>query len=78
MLKINRIIRVVAALLMVAALCFAFYEVGERVGASRVKVQIVEKEREVVRYVERKKEAIRNRPNAGRDMLLQQFSAGIL
>lgn len=78
MLKINRIVRLVAALIMVAALCFAFYEIGQRVGRSEAKVQIIEKEREVVRYVERKKEAIRSQPNAGRDKLLQQFSAGVL
>lgn len=75
---INHYIRWGVTLGLIISLCFAFYEVGQRVGRSEAKVQIVEKEREVVRYVERKKEAIRSQPNAGRDKLLQQFSAGVL
>lgn len=74
----NQYIRIAATVILIASLCFAFYEVGLRTGKSEAKVQIIEKEREVVRYVERKKEAIRSRPNAGRDKLLQQFNAGIL
>nr|DAR69731.1 MAG TPA: hypothetical protein [Caudoviricetes sp.] len=78
MLKINRIVRALALVLMVAALCFAFYEVGIRVGESKVKVQIVEKEKEVIRYVEKKKADIMAKPNAGRDELVGLFNAGIL
>lgn len=78
MLKINRIVRIVAALVMVAALCFAFYEVGQRVGRSEAKVQIVEKQVEVIKYVERKKAEIQAKPNAGRSDLLELMRAGRL
>lgn len=75
---VNRLIRVGILLVMVICLCFAFYEVGIRVGESKVKVQIVEKEKEVIRYVEKKKADIRAKPNAGRDELVGLFNAGIL
>ncbi len=75
---VNRLIRVGVLLVMVICLCFAFYEVGIRVGESKVKVQIVEKEKEVIRYVEKKKADIRAKPNAGRDELVGLFNAGIL
>lgn len=78
MLKINKIVRIVAALVMVAALCFAFYEVGQRVGRSEAKVQIVEKQVEVIKYVERKKAEIQAKPNAGRSDLLELMRAGRL
>ena len=51
-------------------LCFAFYETGLKVGESRAKVQVVEKQIEVIKYVEKKKALIQSRPNAGRDDLL--------
>ena len=78
MLKINRIVRIAAALVMVAALCFAFYEVGQRVGRSEVKIKIVEKQVEVIKYVERKKAEIQAKPNAGRSDLLELMRAGRL
>lgn len=78
MLKINRIVRIIAALVMVVALCFAFYEVGQRVGRSEAKVQIVEKQVEVIKYVERKKAEIQAKPNAGRSDLLELMRAGRL
>ena len=65
-------------MLMVAALCFAFYEVGQKVGESRAKVQVIEKQVEVIRYVEKKKAKIHAKPNAGRDDLLKLMHAGRL
>ena len=41
---INRLIRWAVTLLMVAALCFAFYEVGEASGRKEAKIRIIEKE----------------------------------
>ena len=67
----NKLIRWAVAVLMVAALCFAFYQVGQTVGEGKAKIQIVEKEVEVIRYVEKKKAAIQSRPNAGRTDLLK-------
>lgn len=78
MLKINQIVRIVAALVMIAALCFAFYEVGQRVGRSEAKIKIVEKQVEVIKYVERKKAEIQAKPNAGRSDLLELMRAGRL
>lgn len=74
----NRLIRWAVVILMIAALCFAFYEVGQKVGRSEAKIQIVEKQVEVIRYVERKKAEIHARPNAGRDDLLKLMRAGKL
>lgn len=78
MLNINRIVRALALVLMVAALCFAFYEVGQRVGRSEAKIKIVEKQVEVIKYVERKKAEIQAKPNAGRSDLLELMRAGRL
>lgn len=78
MLRINRIVRTVAAFAMVAMLCFAFYEVGQRVGRSEAKIKIVEKQVEVIKYVERKKAEIQAKPNAGRSDLLELMRAGKL
>jgi hypothetical protein len=75
---VNRLIRVGVLLVMVICLCFAFYEVGKRVGASETKVQIVTQEKEVIRYVEKKKSNIQSKPNAPRDELVQLFKSGIL
>jgi len=75
---INKLIRWAVTMLMVAALCFAFYEVGQEVGRSKTKIQIIEKEVEVIRYVEKKKAEIHARPNAGRDDLLKLMRAGRL
>lgn len=75
---VNRLIRWAATFVMVAAFCFAFYEVGQKVGESRAKVQIVEKQIEVIKYVEKKKAVIQSRPNAGRDDLLKLMRNGKL
>ena len=75
---VNKLIRVGVLLVMVICLCFAFYEVGKRVGASETKVQIVTQEKEVIRYVEKKKNTIQSKPNANRDELVRMFKSGIL
>ena len=75
---VNRLIRWAVTFVMVAALCFAFYEAGQEVGRSKARVQVVEKQVEVIRYVEKKKAEIHARPNAGRDGLLKLMRAGRL
>ena len=75
---VNKLIRWAVTFVMVAALCFAFYEVGQEVGRSKAKIQIVEKQVEVIRYVEKKKAEIHARPNAGRSDLLKLMRAGRL
>ena len=65
-----RIVKIVSCLLVVAALCFAFYQVGQTVGEGKAKVQIVEKEVKVIKYVEKKKAEIYSKPNLSRDSLL--------
>ena len=71
---INQIIRWAASLIMVIALCIACYDIGK----SRAKIKIVEKEKEVIRYVEKEKAKIASRPNAGRDELVRLFKSGVL
>ena len=75
---VNKLIRWAVTMLMVAALCFAFYEAGQEVGRSEAKIQVVEKQVEVIRYVEKKKAEIHARPNAGRNDLLKLMRAGKL
>ena len=75
---INKLIRWAVTMIMVAALCFAFYEVGQTVGRTEAKVQVIEKQVEVIRYVEKKKAEIHAKPNAGRDDLLKLMRAGRL
>ena len=75
---VNKLIRWAVPMLMVAALCFAFYEVGQESGRSEARVQVIEKQVEVIRYVEKKKAEIHARPNAGRDDLLKLMRAGKL
>lgn len=75
---INRLIRWAVTLLMVAALCFAFYEVGEASGRKEAKIRIIEKEVEVIKYVEKKRAEIQAKPNAGRDALLELMRTGCL
>ena len=75
---LNKLIRWAVTMIMVAALCFAFYEVGQKVGRSEAKVQVIEKQVEVIRYVEKKKAEIHAKPNAGRDDLLKLMRAGRL
>ena len=59
---------------MIAALCLACYHLGK----SQAEIKIIEKEKEVIKYVERKKAAIAARPNAGRDELVRLFKSGLL
>lgn len=75
---LNKLVRMAATFIMVAALCFAFYEAGQEVGRSEARVQVIEKQVEVIRYVEKKKAEIHARPNAGRDDLLKLMRAGKL
>ena len=75
---VNKLIRWAVTMLMVAALCFAFYEVGQEIDRSEARVQVIEKQVEVIRYVEKKKAEIHARPNAGRDDLLKLMRAGRL
>ena len=73
-MTINQIIRIAASILLIGCLCFACYEIGK----TKAKVQIVEKEKEVIRYVEKKKAEIASRPNAGRSELIELFNANVL
>ncbi len=75
---VNKLIRWVVTMLMVAALCFAFYEVGQANGRKEAKIRIIEKEVEVIRYVEKKRAEIQAKPNAGRNALLELMHAGRL
>jgi len=75
---VNRLVRWAATIIMAAALCFAFYEIGQENGRREAKIKIVEKKIEVIRYVEKKKAEIHAKPNAGRDDLLKLMRAGRL
>lgn len=75
---VSKLIKIGTVLLIISALCFAFYQVGQTVGEGKAKVKIVEKQVEVIRYVEKKKAEIHARPNAGRDDLLKLMRAGRL
>ena len=75
---VNLLVRWTVMLITAAALCFAFYETGLKAGESRAKVQVVEKQIEVIKYVEKKKALSQSRPNAGRDDLLKLMRAGKL
>lgn len=68
---VNKLIRWAVTMLMVAALCFAFYEVGQANGRKEAKIKIIEKEVEVIKYVEKKRAEIQAKPNAGRTDLLK-------
>lgn len=68
---VNKLVRWAVTIIMVAVLCFAFYDIGQTVGKSKAKVEIVEKKIEVIRYVEKKKADIYSQPNATRDDLLK-------
>ncbi len=68
---VNKLVCWAATLFVVAALCFAFYQVGQTVGEGKAKIQVIEKEVEVIRYVEKKKADIYSQPNATRDDLLE-------
>jgi len=73
-MMVNQITRILLTIIMVGCLCFACYEIGK----SKAKVQIVEKEKEVIRYVEKQKAKIAAKPNASRDELVRMFKSGIL
>ena len=73
-MTINQVVRLLATLLLIGCLCFACYEIGK----SKAKIQIIEKEKEVIHYVEKEKAKIAAKPNASRDELVRMFKAGIL
>lgn len=75
---VNKLIRWAVTFIMVAALCFAFYEVGQTNGRKEAKIQIIEKEVEVIKYVEKKKADIYSKPNATRSELIGLLSEGTL
>lgn len=68
---VNLLVRWAVTLIMGSALCWAFYDIGQTVGESKAKVEIIEKKVEVIRYVEKKKADIYSKPNANRDDLLK-------
>lgn len=68
---VSTLVRWAVTVIMVVALCFAFYDIGQTVGESRAKIEIIEKKVEVIRYVEKKKADIHSQPNANRDDLLK-------
>lgn len=47
-------------------------------GRSHAEIKIITKEKEVIRYVDRKQAEIQARPNAGRAELLSLMQAGVL
>lgn len=65
-------------MLMVAALCFAFYEVGQANGRKEAKIKIIEKEVEVIKYVEKKRAEIQAKPNASKEQLLYLMKSNVL
>ena len=75
---VNVLIRWTVTIIMVAVLCFAFYDIGQTVGESKAKVEIIEKKVEIIRYVEKKKADIYSLPNANRDELLRLMLANKL
>lgn len=58
----------------VAALCTLSYHLGK----SNARIQIVTKQVEVVKYVEKKKAAIYSKPHANRSDLLKLMREGVL
>ena len=68
----------VAKAAVLAALSVALGWCCYELGKSRAEVKFVEKEVEVVRYVEKKRAEIYARPNAGRDALLELMRGGKL
>lgn len=75
---VNMLVRWAVTIIMVIALCFAFYEIGQTVGESKAKIEVIEKKVEVIRYVEKKKADIYSLPNATRDELLRLMHANKL
>lgn len=59
---------------IIAALCLVCFLLGK----SRAETKIVEKQIEVIRYVEKKKAQIYSAPVAGRDNLIRMFDNGQL
>ena len=64
--------RMSGLLLAGSVLCFLSYQWGK----SQAKIQIVEKQVEVIRYEEKKREAIYAAPHADRDALLHLMRKG--
>ena len=64
--------RLSGVLLAGGVLCFLSYQWGK----SQAKIQIVEKQVEVLRYEEKKREAIYAAPHADRDALLHLMRKG--
>ncbi len=56
------------------ALCFLSY----RLGMSNAKIQVIEKQVEVIKYVEKERAKIHSKPAAGRIELLNRMRAGQL
>lgn len=64
-------------IILAAAIAGAYYS-GYAVGSRDVKIEYVVKEKEVIKYVEKKKAEIYSAPNAGRDLLLKRLHNGEL
>lgn len=63
-----------ALLILMAALCLVFFELGK----SKAKVEIVTKEIEVIKYVEKRRAKIFSAPNADRNTLLRRMQNNVL
>lgn len=59
---------------LLAALCLTCYLLGR----SHAEIKIITKEKEVIRYVDRKQAEIQSRPHAGRTELLKLMHNGQL
>ena len=75
---VNYLIKQTLTLAAIALLCFVFFELGESQGKKQAKIEIITKEIEVIKYVEKKRAEIHSQPNAGRDTLLERMRAGVL
>lgn len=70
----NTIICGIIVVFILATICFACYKMGK----SQAKVEVITKEIEVIKYVERKKASIQAKPNAARFDLLKLMHEGQL
>lgn len=64
-------------IILAAAIAGAYYS-GYAVGSRDVKIEYVVQEKEVIKYVEKKKAEIYSAPNAQRDDLVRLFNDGKL
>lgn len=69
-----RLILIGLLLFFVASMCALSYQLGK----SNARVQIITKQVEVIKYVQKKRAVIQSRPNAGRDELLRLMRASQL